>query len=72
MKPDSSIPHDPELFGTASNNGQMVGQVNSKHKVVEEVRNLAALVSGRETKTEVKKNLLSQLGLMKKLTSKAK
>ena len=72
MKPDSIIPHDPELFGTASNNGQMVGQVNSKHKVVEEVRNLAALVSGREIKTEVKKNLLSQLGLMKKLTPKAK
>ena len=72
MKPDAIIPHAPELFGTASNNGQMVGQVNRKHKSVIELHKLAILVGGRQTEQKVKKNLLSQLGLMKNPTAKAK
>ena len=71
MKPDVIIPHAPDLFGTASNNGQMLGQVNRKHKSVETLRKLAMLVGGRQTGQKVKKNLLSQLGLMKNSTAKA-
>jgi pilus assembly protein CpaE len=71
MKPVAIIPHAPELFGTASNNGQMLGQVNRKHKSVETLRKLAILVGGRQTGQKVKKNLLSQLGLMKNSTAKA-
>ena len=71
MKPDAIIPHAPDLFGTASNNGQMLGQVNRKHKSVETLRRLAMLLGGRQTGQKVKKNLLSQLGLMKNSTAKA-
>ena len=49
MKPDAIIPHAPDLFGAASNNGQMLGQVNRKHKSVETLRKLAILVGGRQT-----------------------
>jgi pilus assembly protein CpaE len=70
VKPDIIIPHDPNLFGTAANNGQMVGQVNAKHKVVEALRELAILVSGRQPQQKVKTSLLDQLGM--KLKAKAK
>ena len=70
IKPDMVIPHDPGLFGTAANNGQMVGQVNARHKSVDALRELAHLVSGRQSQQRVKKTLLSQLGV--KLKAKAK
>lgn len=71
MKPDAIIPHAPGLFGTASNNGQMVGQVSGKHKAVDVLRDFSILVSGRQPQQKVKKNLLSQLGLMNKAKAKA-
>jgi len=64
VKPDVIIPHAPVLFGTAANNGQMVGQVDAKHKSAEALRELAILVSGRQPQQKVKKGLLSQLGLL--------
>lgn len=54
-KHDIIIPHAPALFGTASNNGQMVGQVNSKHRAAEGMRDLAILVSVRQPQKELKK-----------------
>lgn len=42
------IPHDPALFGTASNNGQMVGQVNARSKVSQGFRDLAVSLTGRQ------------------------
>jgi pilus assembly protein CpaE len=72
MKPDIVIPHAAALFGTASNNGQMVGQVNGKHKSVEALRNLAILVSGRQPQQKAKKGLLAQLGLKGKAKPKSK
>ena len=66
VKPDIIIPHAPALFGTAANNGQMVGQVNAKHKSVEALRELAILVSGRQPQQKVKKGLLDQLGMKRK------
>ena len=59
VKPDIIIPHAPASFGTAANNGQMVGQVNAKHKSVEALRELAILVSGRQPQQKVKKGLLA-------------
>jgi pilus assembly protein CpaE len=46
-KPSLVLPHDAILFGTAANNGQMIGEVNAKHKVVEQLRDFAAGLSGR-------------------------
>jgi pilus assembly protein CpaE len=71
VKPDIIIPHAPALFGTASNNGQMAGQVSGKHKSVEAMRELALLVSGRQSQQKVKKSLLDQLGMKRKSKAKA-
>ncbi len=71
VKPDVIIPHAPALFGTASNNGQMAGQVSGKHKSVEAMRELALLVSGRQPQQKVKKSLLDQLGMKRKSKAKA-
>jgi pilus assembly protein CpaE len=58
--PVASIPFDPAVFGTAANNGQMVGEVSSGHKTTELFRQLAQHMTGR---TEVKKprSMLSPL-----------
>lgn len=48
IKPKASIPFDPALFGVASNNGQMLDQVNKSHKVVEILQDFACKISGWE------------------------
>lgn len=45
------VPHDAVLFGTASNNGQMIGEVNARHKIVESMRAFAITVGGRSPAT---------------------
>lgn len=63
-KPSAVIPFDPNLFGQASNNGQMLGEVNKRHRVVEQVRQLAVQLSGRRPAPQ-KKGLLDALQLPK-------
>lgn len=46
--PDLIIAHDPALFGTATNNGQMIGVENARHKVTEGFNALAQTISGIE------------------------
>jgi len=45
--PIAIIPFDPSIFGTAANNGQMIGEVASGHKTTELFRQLAQHMSGR-------------------------
>lgn len=45
--PALSIPFDPNLFGTASNHGQMLGETARTHKTVEALRHLAGQMTGR-------------------------
>ena len=45
--PVAIIPFDPAIFGTASNNGQMIGEVAASHKTTELFRQLAQHMSGR-------------------------
>lgn len=70
MKPVAVVPFEPNLFGQASNNGQMLGEVNKRHRVVETVRQLAVQLSGRRPATQ-KKGILAKLQ-MPKLAAKAK
>jgi pilus assembly protein CpaE len=51
-EPIAVIPFDPQLFGTAANNGQMIAEVSAKHPTTEIFSQLAQLLTGR---TEVKK-----------------
>ncbi len=57
----ASFMFDPALFGSASNNGQMIAELQSRSKAAETFLELAANVTGRvETKVQ-KKSLLNPL-----------
>ena len=46
--PIASIPFEPQVFGTASNNGQMIAEVSSGHRAAETFRSLAQTLTGRD------------------------
>lgn len=50
------IPFDPALFGTASNNGQMIAEINAKSPIAETFSELARQVMGRAEVRKVKKS----------------
>ena len=48
------IPFDPQLFATAGNNGQMVGELNAQSRAAQAFRQLAQKLTGREPRIEQK------------------
>ena len=58
--PIAIIPFDPATFGTASNNGQMIGEVSASHKTTELFRQLAQHLTGR-TEAKRQRSMLSPL-----------
>lgn len=68
--PALSIPFDPNLFGTASNNGQMLAEAAKTHKVVDSLRQLSAQMVGRAPATAKRPNVVDwfkgELGKSKK------
>ena len=68
FEPVATIPFDPQLFGTAANNGQMIAEVSAGHRAAETFRSLAQTLTGR---TEVKRSRTSLLTpLIEKLRRK--
>jgi len=63
-EPLAVIPFEPQLFGTATNNGQMIAEVSGNHKTAELFRQMAQALTGR---AEVKR---SRSGLFSPLLSK--
>jgi len=59
IEPTLIMPYDPQLFGTAANNGQMIEELAENSKTAEGVRFLSRLICGRE---EVKEEASSILG----------
>lgn len=57
----ANVPFDAMLFGTAANNGQMVGELKSDAKPTEELRNLAQTLTGRKAAVKQKSSVLSKL-----------
>jgi len=52
-EPMASIPFEPQLFGAAANNGQMIAEISANHRTAEIFRQLANKLSGRvETKKQ--------------------
>ncbi len=49
------LPFDPQLFGTAANNGQMIGQLNAQSRAAQGFSHIARVLTGRETAVEAKK-----------------
>src|SRR6478672_8317557 len=67
-QPVAVIPFEPQIFGTAANNGQMIAEVSSSHRNAETFRQLAQLLTGRSEAKKAKGGLLTPLlgKLMKK------
>ncbi|HZP75666.1 MAG TPA: CtpF protein [Pseudolabrys sp.] len=66
-EPLAQIPFDPQLFGTAANNGQMIAEVAASHKTAEMFRQMAQTLTGRaEVKRQRGSLLTPLLGLMKR------
>lgn len=60
-QPIASIPFDPQLFGTAANNGQMIAEISASHKTAESFRHIAQVLTGRTESKRPSKGLLSPL-----------
>jgi pilus assembly protein CpaE len=58
LKPDCVVPFEPKLFGTAANNGQMIVEVESTHKIAEMLGELARVVTGKQEVRRVSKSIL--------------
>jgi pilus assembly protein CpaE len=60
-EPIAVIPFDPQLFGTAANNGQMVAEVSAKHPTTEIFSHLGQLLTGRAEVKKQKSGILTPL-----------
>ncbi len=63
VEPIAVIPFEPALFGTASNNGQMISEANAKDPIAEAFVSIAQVITGR---AELKAEKKSPLGFLKK------
>ena len=60
-EPLAVIPFDPQMFGTAANNGQMIAEVSTNHKASEMFRAVAQVMTGRAEAKKSRGSLLSPL-----------
>jgi pilus assembly protein CpaE len=60
-QPLAVIPFEPQIFGTAANNGQMIAEVSANHKTAEMFGHLAQLMTGRSEAKRPRSGLLSPL-----------
>jgi pilus assembly protein CpaE len=60
-EPFAVIPHDAKLFGAASNNGQMVAEIDPKGKIAEIFTDLANEVAGRGETRKARRGLFDPL-----------
>jgi len=58
-EPLASIPFEPQLFGTAANNGQMIAEISANHRTAEIFRQFAQILTGRAEAKRQRKSLLS-------------
>ena len=59
--PLAVIPFEPQIFGTAANNGQMIAEVTANHKTADMFRQLAQVLTGRSEAKRARGGLLSPL-----------
>jgi pilus assembly protein CpaE len=60
-EPVATIPFEPQLFGAAANNGQMIAEISSGHRTAEMLRQLAQKMTGRAEPKKQRSSLLSPL-----------
>jgi pilus assembly protein CpaE len=66
-EPLVSIPFEPQIFGAAANNGQMIAEMSARHRAVELFLQIAQRLTGR---SETKKPRATRLPLLGKLLAK--
>jgi pilus assembly protein CpaE len=69
-QPVAVIPFEPNVFGTAANNGQMIAEVSAGKRTAEIFRTLAQILTGRNEAKKQKNGLLSPL--LRKLLQRQK
>jgi pilus assembly protein CpaE len=60
-QPAAVIGFEPQMFGTAANNGQMIAEVAANHRVTETFRQLSQVMTGRGEVKRSRGNLLAPL-----------
>ncbi|KJC39298.1 CtpF protein [Bradyrhizobium sp. LTSPM299] len=66
--PIATIPFDPQIFGSAANNGQMIAEIAANHRAVEMFLQMAQRLTGRGETKKPRGSFLSPL--LEKLRSK--
>jgi pilus assembly protein CpaE len=57
-QPVATIAFEPQVFGAAANNGQMIAELSANHRSAESFRQLAQLLTGRSETKKSKSSLL--------------
>lgn len=65
-EPVASIPFDPQLFGMAANNGQMIGEVAPQSKTALVLDDLAASLTGRKPAETKKASIAVKIPFLKR------
>lgn len=60
-EPIAAIPFDPQMFGSAANNGQMIAEISANHRAVEMFLQIAQRLTGRSETKKPKGSFLSPL-----------
>jgi pilus assembly protein CpaE len=60
-EPVAIIPFEPQTFGAAANNGQMIAEISAGHRTAEMFRQLAQQLTGRSEQKKQRSGLLSPL-----------
>lgn len=60
-EPVAAIPFEPAVFGTASNNGQMIGEVSAGRRTADMFRHVAQVLTGRSTVKQRRAGMLAPL-----------
>jgi pilus assembly protein CpaE len=60
-EPIAAIPFEPQLFGAAANNGQMIAEISANHRTADMFRQLAQKLTGRSEPKKKSSSLLSPL-----------
>lgn len=69
-EPLATIPFEPQVFGTAANNGQMISEVSPNHKIAGTFLAMASALTGRAEVKKQKRDFLSPLLAKMRLRSK--
>jgi pilus assembly protein CpaE len=60
-QPIASIPFDPQMFGSAANNGQMIAEISAGHRTTEMFLQIAQRLTGRSESKKARGGLFSPL-----------